>query len=143
MENRCWLMLWIGLLLTIASLVSNAQTTGVTSRVAVYIPFDFVVADQTLPSGPYELSTKPGGILDVLSRDGRNHVFAQPGTSNGSGDYLGRVVFNCYGNRCFLSSVWVPGHDLGWELLQCTSEKKLSLTMPGYYVGLARVKPNA
>jgi hypothetical protein len=143
MENKFWSKLWIGLLLTIAPLVGNAQTTGLTHRVAVYIPFDFAVADKTLPSGLYELSTKSGGVLDVNSRDGRNHVFAQLAAWNGNGDDLGRVVFKCYGYRCFLSSVWAPGHDLGWELLKCPSEKKLSQAMPGYYVALASIKPHA
>ena len=54
MKNK-WLpkLFGIGLLIAPTILPGYGQMTGRTSIVAVNIPFDFVVANRTLPSGQY------------------------------------------------------------------------------------------
>ena len=50
------------------------------------------------------------------------------------------VVFNCYGDRRFLSQVWVAGKDLGRELLKSPSEKQLAKRPTGHDVAVLTVK---
>src|SRR5262249_48614488 len=38
----------------------------------------------------------------------------------------GRVVFNCYMEQCFLSEVWVTGHNSGRGLLRSKREIELA-----------------
>lgn len=38
----------------------------------------------------------------------------------------GVVVFNCYGERCFLSRFWMARTDTGQEVLKSNFEKKLA-----------------
>jgi hypothetical protein len=142
MKNTCLSkLLGIGLLIAAAILPGYGQTTGQTSGVAVDIPFDFVVAGITLPLGHYVLSPTSDRALRVQGADGTNYAFVLTGGVSGrKSDGFGHVVFNCYGDRRFLSQVWVAGKDLGRELLKSPSEKQLAKRPTGHDVAVLTVK---
>ena len=142
MKNKCLpTLLGIGLLITATILSGYGQTTGQTSGVAVDIPFDFVVAGLRLPLGHYVLSPTSDRALRVQGADGTNYAFVLTVPVSGrKSDDFGHVLFNCYGDRCFLSQVWAAGHDLGREVMMCPSEKQLAKRPTGHDVALLTVK---
>ena len=74
------------------------------------IPFGFYVRDTPLPAGSYtvrEASTP--GILQIVNNETGNSivVMAPPNRSGDTSD--SKLVFNKYGNRYFLSELWLAG----------------------------------
>src|SRR5437867_3577300 len=134
-------LLGIGLLIGATVLPGYGQTTGQRSDLAVDIPFDFVIAGITLPLGQYKLSATSDRVLRVQGADGKNHalVLTRP-LSGHQSDTFGHVLFNCYGDRCFLSQVWAAEHELGLELMMCPAEKRLAKRPAGPHVALLSAK---
>ena len=108
-------------------LLTAAMASAQTQRVAVSVPFMFIVGSHALPAGNYTIEMSPendtmvlrsGGslgeirsTLTVLRADG----VRKPGHS--------RAVFQRYGNRYFLTEVWREG--TGQLLISGQLERKL------------------
>ena len=107
---------------TAAAVVSSAQTDGL----RVNIPFDFNVSDKVLPAGDYLIQAPMGQTLKLFGPNGTaalaitNQIHAKRPTGPGE------VVFNCYGERCFLSRFQTARTDTGREVLRSDMEKKLA-----------------
>ena len=102
--------------------LSAAQTVGLT----VDVPFQFNVGETVLPAGHYVIlapgddAVKILGQIEMTVTAKANEVIGQPP------DGAGRVSFNCYGNRCFLSRFWSPRANVGKELLKSRLEKDVA-----------------
>jgi hypothetical protein len=91
------------------------------------IPFDFIVADRTLPSGNYEV--KPmfdnGHGLLIRSRDGSASAIRITNRLDGNGkEVKAKLVFHRYGKTYFLAQVW-NGDPNGLQLRRCSKERAL------------------
>ena len=119
------LTLVVGLALAAAVVSANGQLSS--HLITADIPFDFVVADQTLPSGKYTVSkaSDNGKVLNIRSLDGKSSVarlsnsVADP-NANG---YV-RMVFHRYGEQYFLAEVW-SGDNNGRQLIKSKEETRL------------------
>jgi hypothetical protein len=119
-------------LLGLAAVSAHGQAS-----VRVEVPFDFVVADRTLPGGEYLISSirekvfiqNSGGetIAVVLSNAVGGRLIGRPG----------QVVFKCYRQHCFLSEVWMPTHYAGRLLLKSRWEKEVAKKDTRKYFALA------
>src|ERR1043165_1128961 len=91
------------LTLVIAAATAMAQTP---EKITVHAPFEFTVADKTLPAGDYTI--RPLSLSRLLSRsdDGREALIAStfPVQATES-PRQARLVFERYGDRYFLSQV--------------------------------------
>jgi hypothetical protein len=102
----------LGLLLVAAC--ANAQTLKVTANV----PFDFVVDKATLPAGAYSIDeiTHGSAALTIRNRDAgvsKMQLADHANSLNASPDT--RLVFHRYGERYFLSQIWIAGETSGRE----------------------------
>lgn len=92
------------------------------------IPFDFAVGKTTLPAGQYVVDASSStAVVAIRSSHGTANVMILG--MNASSDNIqstGKLVFHCYGSRCFLSQVWTPGSDRGRELRPSAMERELS-----------------
>jgi hypothetical protein len=104
---------WISILgLLILPALAAAQMKQ-TDRIAVKVPFNFVVGDTAVPGGEIILQRADlsGRVLAVRNVDAKLNVFA---TTSGekatarTGEYL---VFRKYGNRYVLKSLKVDGSN--------------------------------
>lgn len=111
--------------------------------ISVKVPFTFVIADRLYPAGEYSLSSSREKLIvqdsagKVVSMSLSNAV-----TGRHMGD-TGQVVFRCYGNRCFLSELWIPTSDIGRRLLPSRSEIETAKNNTQTYfalMGSTRVK---
>jgi hypothetical protein len=125
MKKQLFALLGLGVLLATAS--AYAQTINVKADV----PFSFVVTTRTLPSGEYTLR----------SIEGINHAVAITGESQKPSIFLvnpsgrqnsmaaslkGKLVFTRYGDRYFLSEIWMAGSHVGQKLLKSPREVEIA-----------------
>ena len=93
----------------------SAQRMG--AKVIVDVPFRFHVGQQTFKAGQYAFASEQN-ILWIA--EGNSPAKARIFTNSFSGTSpvsTGQVVFNCYGEECFLFQVWFPERDNGAQVL--------------------------
>jgi hypothetical protein len=100
------------------------SSTGVTAQ----IPFDFTVANKTLPAGSYTVTEERTGVLRLRSQDHRASAAVLTEVIRGRERSGGPVlVFNRYGDACFLTEAWL-GLAGGFELAKSHKELELGRT---------------
>jgi hypothetical protein len=103
---------------------ANAQSS---TRVVADIPFEFIVADKTLPSGNYDVRPMfdNGHGLLIRSREGNASAMRITNSVIGNGkETKAKLVFHRYGKTYFLAQVW-NGDPNGLELRKCSKERAL------------------
>ncbi len=108
----------------------SAQAQSLQYKLTVDIPFDFKVADQTLPAGKYSIGrsqeTSGDTVLQIRSNDGQSTTnrFSIPIVSFKTKS-RGELIFHRYGDQYFLSEVWPAGGGTGRAFLKTRSERDL------------------
>jgi hypothetical protein len=101
-----------------------AQTVHVRGN----IPFNFAVGNKTLPAGTYDVGTidhRNSKILLLEARDGNaSMMVGSNAAENLKPADKTKLVFNQYGNRYFLSQIWVAGETRGHQLPKTSREKE-------------------
>ena len=119
----------IGMLsLLLAAGSALAQSAGQT--VQANIPFSFVVNKQALPAGQYTISRiGTGGNALVIHDDTRKENMVALSNNLESRDPAAKtkLVFRCYGDRYFLSQVWIQGSSAGRQLPKSAHESEVAL----------------
>ena len=129
-RNLGKLFLMLCLLVVGGGVVANAQIDSGT-RIQVNVPFDFAVGNTTLPAGKYEirgLDDHAPNVLELRSANGRTTVVFDAESAQTRGDQIeskNELIFNKFGDRYFLSQVWVAGSSFGNELPKSRMEKRL------------------
>ena len=109
----------LGIFLGLAVAGVQAQTP---SRVEVNIPFEFSAGKTTLKPGVYTVKRMSGNLVTLRNVENKSSVIlnAQVNLSSTNVEAVERLVFNKYGDRYFLTQIWLTV-DSGRELLR---EKK-------------------
>jgi len=110
--------------------IAAAAAVAQSSTLKAYVPFDFIVGNQTFPSGRYTLDRGPAqGTVTIRSED---CAHAAIGLTQSVSSVVtrenGSLVFHRYGDTYFLSEVWNPGND-GRRLASPSREKELTVTV--------------
>jgi hypothetical protein len=137
-------------LLTLAlalPLLMTAAASAQTIHMRVTVPFNFIVAGATLPAGEYEIQSV-GAAENLLSIHNRNWsagivVFSNSSESLSSSSNT-KLVFHRYGDRYFLSELWVRGQRSGHQVPPASREKEVAMDFPRDEVVLliARCEPS-
>jgi hypothetical protein len=101
-------------LIALSALLALTFATGTFAqgwKLAAEIPFDFTVGDVKMPSGRYTVQLSAGQTLLIKSSDDHNAVISFSNEMMPPRNLKqGRLVFNAYGDRYFLSTVsWPQG----------------------------------
>jgi hypothetical protein len=93
----------------------------------VTVPFNFVVENDRMHAGDYTIQRAANGRLRVQSSDGRTvaTVLAVPKQGNETAEKA-HFIFHRYGGEYFLATIWTPGQEVGWEVLQGKLETELA-----------------
>lgn len=115
----------MGLFLMLAVVSVSAQSRG---KIDVNVPFDFSFDNQTLPAGAYSIRQISQNSMLIESADGQRRVIAQAtgrvqldANEKASQE---KLVFHQYGDRYFLSQVWMVRGSDGRELSQSRGERQ-------------------
>lgn len=123
------LMLVVGLALASAAVVNGQSGRQVTAQ----IPFEFIVADQTLRSGQYQVirANEAGDVLAIRDVDGKSQAMRLTSAviANNQRDTTAKLVFHRYGSTYFLSQVWLDGRSTGREFAKSKQERGMELEL--------------
>jgi hypothetical protein len=115
------LALIVGLSFVSAVVSAKGQSTQAVAKV----PFEFIVGEKTLPSGKYIVRriSDTNAALRIQSADGKDsavrltdQIFPKMNKTQA------RLVFHRYGERYFLSEVWMGADSTGRHLLKSRQE---------------------
>ena len=116
---------------------------GTTAAMKVNVPFEFYIEDQLLPAGVYkfEMSSARGATassVTVWSKDGDaiRMLFTFPGENENS--QTNHLRFNQYGDKNFLSSVSINGHNATLKTFKLEKELRSQLKQEGRHAIVAR-----
>ena len=93
----------------------------------VTVPFTFVIENDRMHAGNYTIQHAANGRLRIQSNDGRAvpTVLAVPKQGNETAEKA-HFIFHRYGSEYFLATIWTPGLEVGWEVLQGKLETELA-----------------
>lgn len=116
----------------------DAQTGGV----RVTVPFRFSISGKTFAAGDYTMVAGSHQVSVVSQGDGRTVALALANDISGhAAGANGRIVFHCYGERCFLAEVWSPIQENGRLLLISPAEAESGRERRGTYFAILGMKP--
>ena len=97
------------------------------SPMKVNVPFNFVVENDRFPARNYVIERIANGRLRIHTDDGRVSVsfLVLPKEGNTTHEQA-HFIFRRYGDQYFLSKIWAPGQNAGWELLEGKAEQELA-----------------
>ncbi len=107
------------------------------------VPFDFTVGNQKLAAGDYTVAVN-GSTLQVTAVDGSGAVHAITSYVGGgpNQDLTPRLIFHRYGNRRFLSQVWLGEINMGRELFASAAELEYARNTKQETVTVAASRPS-
>lgn len=131
MNKQIVITVSVWLLVGLGAIPANSQV-GVQAKV----PFDFRVMGKAFPSGEYRMIIGPHE-LKIEDRYAKPlAVFLANDTLGLSAGEIGRIVFRCYGDRCFLAELWAPAHEHGLAFPRGRGEFELAREHTGTYFAL-------
>jgi hypothetical protein len=110
--------------------VASAQGQSLAYKIRANIPFDFSVANKTLPSGTYSFGrarqNSDDMVLSITDVDGRSKAI-QSSSSVETGRVKNKptLVFHRYGDQYFLFQVWPAGETTGRQFYKSRSEREI------------------
>ena len=122
MKKYLWLPLLLMAVIGSAALTTKAQSSfGVRANV----PFDFNVGDKTLQAGKITAREMASGALAISNLAKRQHAIRiVHGVASSNQNGSAKLVFRRYGNRYYLTQVWIPGYN-GMEFQKSKTERAL------------------
>jgi hypothetical protein len=122
-KNKAVLM--VAMMLVLGAVVpALAQYSG---PMKVTVPFNFVVENDHMQAGEYTIQQVANGRLRIQSNDG--HVAASFLAIPRQGKVTpekAHFIFHRYGSEYFLATIWTPGLEVGWDVLQGKLEAEVA-----------------
>ena len=115
----------VAMLLVLGAVVpAMAQYSG---PIKVTVPFNFVVENDRMPAGDYTIQRVATGRLRIESNDRHTAAsfLAIPKQGKVTAEKA-HFIFHRYGGEYFLATIWTPGQEVGWEVLQGKLETELA-----------------
>lgn len=122
-----------GLFLALVCASLYAQTMNLRAT----IPFAFRAGEQAMPAGEYTITHSGSGALTLHKQGGPSVILLTNRASRPNLPAQGRLDFNRYGERYFLSSVWTQDSRDGREIPKSHAEKELARQTLRESVGIA------
>jgi len=111
--------------LSIIGLAPAARAASL--QITANIPFDFVVNNQKLPAGEYDLKSLSQGAILLQNEDRRQAAITLVHSAESSVNPEGaKLVFNKYGDQYFLSQVWPGFSESGLQLPASRLEREVT-----------------
>ena len=120
-------------------MVSLAAYGFAQSQVAANIPFEFTVADKTMPAGNYLITCDPSQeVVNIQSRENSGRHTLRLTNLIDDQTEIGslKLVFTQGGGRYFLSQVW-SGDRVGYQLIPGRAETEHAKSGSGIRVAIA------
>ncbi len=118
----------IALLILAGTMAAAAEAQSVRqAQVRVSIPFQFHVANTTMPAGEYLVqqlnSNSEAATLQVSRKDGSVSAIINMIGATGNGQSVTRLGFRRYGNQFYFGELWLDGESEGLRAPQSKAER--------------------
>lgn len=114
---------------TALALLVTTAASAQTIKLKATVPFSFIVNRATMPAGEYAVESvdDQGRVLLIgdLNSKAKRLVVSNSCDSVAKATDT-KLIFHRYGNRYFLSQVWVRGNSLGHEIPASAREKEVA-----------------
>ena len=113
--------------LLVLSGMAAAQLIGST-RIVAQVPFEFMVANKTVPAGEYVVQafTMDGKTLVIRNTEAKVALVSTSSQAEGKQDSSHyALVFKRYGDRYFLSGIKIEGSNITYRLPESRAETEL------------------
>jgi len=124
MKHAKWLVV---VTLVVLSGMAAAQLIG-SSKIVAQVPFEFMVANKTVPAGEYVVQafTMDGNTLVIRNTEAKVGLVSTSSQSEGKQDASNyALVFKHYGDRYFLSGIKLEGSKITYCLPESKVEAEL------------------
>ncbi len=123
------------------AVVLLTEAVAQTGAIRVSVPFEFSVANQTLPPGTYLVAIN-GSLLRVENVEGTAATRAMTINTGGipNENLSPRLVFHCYGERRFLAQAWIGEVNMGHQLFASAQEVEYARATKQENVTVAAVR---
>ena len=123
-----------GIVFWMAAMAGVAQAESRHAYI-VSIPFAFVMGDQTMSSGEYEVQLAPGSaladenfhIMSLRNRSGRDYKAVATGIALPAASVTRpQLAFQRYGNRAFLTALRTPSLQIGMPISKAEAQREIA-----------------
>jgi len=124
MKHAKWLVV---VTLVVLSGMAAAQLIG-SSKIVAQVPFEFMVANKTVPAGEYVVQafTMDGNTLVIRNAEAKVGLVSTSSQTEGKQDASHyALVFKHYGDRYFLSGIKLEGSKITYCLPESKVEAEL------------------
>ena len=116
--------------------VTNLPLHAQSLAMRVNIPFEFHAGEKTLPAGTYIVERR-GEALIISNGTGSGAAVLSNATKNKAYGLNSMVVFNRYGDECFLKEVRWSDFSTARSVMETKAEHRLANLVPAEAVKLA------
>jgi hypothetical protein len=117
------------LLMVIGFLLATSVAAQTSQELVANIPFSFTVCQEQLPPGKYKVrpvtSANPRVVLIATENNRAIEMICTHDVQSKKPATTGSLIFNRYGDRYFLSELWVQGETTGRQLAKTEQEEAL------------------
>lgn len=113
------------LMTVLGAMAAVAPAYAESNKIAVNIPFDFVVGKTAMKAGEYKIEKLQSGVLELIGEKQVRFALTVEGSPSGKHAGDAYVVFNRYGNETFLSKVALSDEG-NYDLPPSNREKQLN-----------------
>jgi hypothetical protein len=128
MKTRALPLLVLAALIAVTATSAQAQSSTCTTLVA-NIPFQFNVAERTLPAGRYIVGctdvSSDQRVVRLRSESGKNSLLLQTMAVTGQAQISERMVFRRYGGIYFLARVGMSMDGFGLQFRKSRAERNI------------------
>src|SRR6266567_2316478 len=114
-------------LFTLTSLFTAGNALALDHALQANVPFDFTISGKTLPAGTYTITSVSSNVIQIRSRDGHYTVFTTTFADGKHAAGGGKLVFDKYGERYFLSEVLCPSAEMSLAIPTSKLEKSVRM----------------
>ena len=114
----------IGILILMLATIANSQPSGA-KVIRIDIPFAFALGDTNFKSGYCEVSVAWQGVIWLRGPDSQVKAINSQPVNSGKPAESTKLVFRRFGDRYFLSEVWVQGDGAGRELRPTRQQQEI------------------
>ena len=131
MKNLSFITLSALVLVLVIAVPMQAQSGNPSGAIRVTIPFQFNVGSEKFPAGDYLVAPLFDKSVKIESVERRAATVVLTSLTGGGPKIQGpKLVFHKYGERRFLSQLWLHRSDVGRQVFASAEEIELAGAVP-------------
>ena len=129
MKTSTFLVLIALVLIPVLTIPLHAQSSNVSGTLRITIPVQFTVGTQRLSAGDYVITSVFDSSIRLQNVNDAKAIVVLTALAGGGITVQGpKLVFHRYGDRYFLTEVWLGKGDTGRQLFASAEEIELART---------------